>query len=378
MFDEYKKSGDYKSIIKEFKLAEKEMSLFNSFVKYLFRDMLKQNEKYIFEYDKKLVCLLGDVFTSKKNQVVSKYFVGGIICGKQPVCIDYQGFKIRICRASASEYKNYRKKYNLPAVDFSSIIEFQTEYPKERSQFEDVIIQILRLYRVGSVTVSGIETSYYFDFSQKGSREVTYYDKAHFKYLISIKDNKNIYSVINSLFDKIEKVLAIKVPESLTKEERKDFIRKNNTEFSLKIAIDRYNEALLNPRSNIYIRIMYIIMGLEALFNTDEDRETIGFKLKFRASKVIGLLGFDSVKVGSNISKGYGIRSKFAHGCVTEQKIKKELEIELIEYLRISICFFLYYPETKDSLVFDLNRSAYSNDADEIVSKKIEQIKKCI
>lgn len=80
----------------------------------------------------------------------------------------------------------------------------------------------------------------------------------------------------------------------------------------LTIAFNRYNDSLFNM--GIQERISVTVMGLEALFFKTDEKLELKYKLCIRISKILGLMGYDAIKINKTINEAYNIRSDFVHG----------------------------------------------------------------
>ncbi len=157
----------------------------------------------------------------------------------------------------------------------------------------------------------------------------------------------------------------------------KDANGRNNliTPLSYNFYCDALSETI--PSSK---RIAYIIIGLESIYSTIDDRDELSYKLRIRCAKIMSLIGYDSKNVANIIKIAYSIRSSFAHGKniknidkkLTKYNIKSvdEFETLLINYLRISIILEISL-ENKDSFLTDLD-NALIKDNDEFNKKYLK------
>ena len=148
--------------------------------------------------------------------------------------------------------------------------------------------------------------------------------------------------------------------------------------FSLQVAIERYEEAILQVNGDQAKRVAFAIMGMEALYNSDSDKETIGFKLKIRSSKILSFFGLNAIEIAKSISKAYGIRSSYAHGTATSKDLSFEFEEKIIDILRISIIIFLQIKITKPKFIQLMNESFYDKGRDKELISMLRNIKKAV
>lgn len=101
--------------------------------------------------------------------------------------------------------------------------------------------------------------------------------------------------------------------------------------------------AILN-QSTIEGRLASAIMSLEALFLKPEEKAELTYKLGLRTSKLLGMKGFEPIKVRNYLRQAYGIRSKFVHGSRIEKEDRDNATkflADILEYARMSIVTFM-------------------------------------
>ena len=169
-------------------------------------------------------------------------------------------------------------------------------------------------------------------------------------------DNSNDQNeLLTKLYSKIIESNVLKTAESDTKN------------YSLLISIERYKAALRIDPNKIDRKITEIIMGLESLYLQNE-KETLGYKLKYRIAQIANLLDHNhdhdlNLKI---LALSYAIRSAFAHGSPKSDSTKKELAklpkdfditYYLLNLLRQSILVFLFLTINKKELIALLDKS---------------------
>jgi len=95
----------------------------------------------------------------------------------------------------------------------------------------------------------------------------------------------------------------------------------------LSTAFDRYKETLLE-NATFERRVANAIMGLEALLS--EDTAELTFRLSNRAALLLSFFDLQALAVRNNLTKAYGIRSKYAHGGFLDEKHRKKIEAEFV------------------------------------------------
>lgn len=230
-------------------------------------------------------------------------------------------------------------------------IEFLGRQANEIQKKVNKAIGILRLFKVGSIKYSSYRmlSESVIDVMARGTLTSGDKETSLEKYLITKKEEKKLI--------KFWRLLEESLPKS--------FIGFDTSEIDNKtIAYNRYSDSLLH-NGVIERRIANVVMGLEALFMTDS--KELSYKLQTRVSRLLGLLGYDSIKIREVIKDAYGVRSKFAHGDQLSKKERLRLEkkygdiknllLQVLDYLRISIITVLIYNKEKEKLIKQIDNS---------------------
>lgn len=257
-------------------------------------------------------------------------------------------------------------------------IELLAKSGTELQEYIEKTIALLKLYNVGSVddilyrmysdTIIGITGSIGSNFRKLNLE----------KYSLSKKDETKLIEFWNKIFNIL--------PEG--------FFKFNPSEIDyLTIAYNRYKDSLLNDIPEK--RVANAVMGLEALYLNNEGE--LKFRLSKRISKIMGLLGYDAIKIDQMTLEAYNIRSKFVHGVhLKSDKIidyekrfrgekknnGKKLEIlnteenmndfirKIIELLRISIIVFIFQRNEKNN---DVKKELINLIDDSLIDKEKEK-----
>lgn len=178
-------------------------------------------------------------------------------------------------------------------------------------------------------------------------------------YIIYQKDKEKIVELFNLLSSSFDKIF--------TDEKLRSYI----------IALERYEWALMG-NYDFDRRLLFVLMGLEALYQKD-DKERFNqlIRLSMRLPKLFKYLGWNPNKIQQIIRKAYYYRSKIAHGGDYgenwETDIKK-LFPEILNYLRISLLFFLYrIPVTKNTNIALIDESLLIDSKDNELKSIIEE-----
>lgn len=253
----------------------------------------------------------------------------------------------------------------------SSILEINisTQEQKECSVFINNIFNCLRLFKLGSILPIETETIkktiiWPSAKSRSFSGEVYFAFK---KYTIQESDVDIFTKFINYIVDKL-------------------YFDKNNKFFwSLGIAIDRYNSALLETTDSER-RLMISVMGLESLFSLPKEKGENAYKLSIRVAKLLGFMNFEGRSVKKLIQQAYKFRNEVVHGLYMDQGKRKEINKilpEILNYLRISIIFFLLNQNINkgeminkiDNSLIDINQSGVLN---KLIERTTEEFKELL
>jgi len=283
----------------------------------------------------------------------NKVFLTGISAPNKQnnISFEYLGRNVEIRRPTPQEYVEKSNKLKFQFSSFTAILTVTSFGRNEKQLNIERIIQVLRLYKLGSISNLGSEqTSYY-----KNSHSSTfpgYFKHNYFTYNLTKRERIDLATLILNIYDRLENISKLKFKKKIKASESMDFC--------LKVAIDRYEESLLARTGDQDKRLTFAIMGLEAIYNLDSEKQLIAFKLKLRVAKIMGIFGLDPFEVSSNLTKAYDVRSKFAHGTITNNDIDFDFERNIINYLRISILYFLHYTKSKQDFVSEINKTFIS------------------
>lgn len=148
---------------------------------------------------------------------------------------------------------------------------------------------------------------------------------------------------------------------------------------SVTIAYNRYSDSLFQ-NGILERRIANAVMGLEALFLKSGEVHELVYRLSFRISKLLSLLGFDPHEVRKIVKDAYSVRNIFAHGGHLSYRGKKKIELKyknvtnflrsLLEYLRISIIVMVLGSKEKDEFI-DLIDDSFVDEKQESLLKSV-------
>ena len=248
--------------------------------------------------------------------------------------------------------------------------------PRQVQNKVQLIISILRLYRVGSIkhisykmyTKSIID----FGFGSVGTIEVLAPSE---KYVIKNEDVAQFKEFFNLMIDHVPK----------------NFDEFTDSDVNhLSTAYKRYCDFLLGSNSDEK-KITNLVMGLESLFLKVEEKQELSFRLKMRIAKMLSNFGFNPKEVKKIIAKAYDLRSLYVHGGHISYKERTELEEKfdnvsqfiktLSNYLRISILIFILIGISKIEFLDKIDYSFIDKDENnrfEILTKSINNTLKII
>jgi len=152
----------------------------------------------------------------------------------------------------------------------------------------------------------------------------------------------------------------------------------------LTIAYNRYSDSL-SKNGILERRVANAVMGLEALFLKDDEIQELAYRLSFRVSKLLSLLGYDPHEVKEAVSDAYKVRNRFVHGGHLSHKEKKKIEskykdvrnflLQLLEYLRISIIVMMLSGREKDEIMDLIEDSFIDKKREEMLNGIISRTK---
>ena len=253
----------------------------------------------------------------------------------------------------------------------SSILEINLSTKEERECFTYInnIFNSLRLYKLGSILPLETETIkktiiWQSAKSRSFSGEIYFAFK---KYTIQESHIDTFTKFINFITDELY------------------FDKKSKNFWSLGIAIDRYNSALLEKTDGDR-RLMISVMGLESLFSLPRERGENAYKLSIRVAKLLGFMNFEVEKVKELVQKAYSFRNEVVHGLYMTQNKRNEVnEIlpEILNYLRISIIIFLLNKNIgKINMLIKIDNSLIninqSRDLKKLIEKTTEEFKELL
>lgn len=241
-------------------------------------------------------------------------------------------------------------------------IEFLGRGANEIQRRVEQLIAILRLFKVGSVKWMRYRmySDSITDLMAHGTLTSGRTKAALEKYLVTEEDVPKL----RKFWQAISNVIPSSFFESgITK-----------TDY-LTVAYNRYSDSLFQ-NGILERRIANAVMGLEALFLKSGEVHELVYRLSFRASKLLSLLGYGPYEVKKIVTDAYKVRNIFAHGGHLSYKEKKKIESKygdvmnflrpLLDYLRISIIVMMLNGREKDEFIDSIE--------DSFVDKKREEM----
>ena len=354
-----------KAISKQYNIAEKDAKFYLiQFINKIVALALEEN------VDSESVSILIDVFIHDLEKRPVEWIVTAWLHGiemKADVIELERGIMIRKPRSDDLEYEfplfEFLLEHTIPQFTLlfppSAILEMKKQFVSQPQAIAEIkMVELtLQLCRVGSVSVSRIEWRP-LSFLRSGVGRSTPFNipPPRFKYTLDEED-KNI---LPAFFEKLKR--KIRIDEKALR---------YLTEAYLKIAILRYQDALLKPE-DVFAKIAYAVMGLDALYL--EGGGEAQYKLAQRAAKLLGLFGEDPEEVYDILKNdAYKIRSAYVHGNEPPKTKRKPNEIlnSVIEYLRKSILIFMHASKNKKELLDLIDRAMRDK-------KSADELRKCI
>lgn len=154
------------------------------------------------------------------------------------------------------------------------------------------------------------------------------------------------------------------------------------------IAYKRYCDALLND-GIIERRITNSVMGLEALIaKPTGEMQELRYRISTRASKVLGLFGYNQYEVRDTVKDAYRIRSIFAHGGQLTSEQKRRLEsrykdmkrilLTLLEYLRVTLLIMMLVAKRKNEFIDLIDDSLIDPAKEEQINSSVSWMRNII
>ena len=260
------------------------------------------------------------------HPVLATVYLSGLTLESEQINLDTH----TILRQTRVTDRESRKQHSdFPMIPFpSSVLEFR--YERHYNDYQVVheairrYTKLLRLFHPCSIQR---------DYFQMDMDTVTAPRKMHSNYSWPLSVWHIYYLTRPQEAAMLHFLQNFKLPANLIALEKKpDYIS---------TAHDRYREALCSI-APIEQRIANAIMGLEALLS--DSLMELSFRLSCRTAKLVGLVGYDALKVKRDLGMAYTIRSNYAHGGFIDAKERKKIETKfepldsfamtLIDYLR--------------------------------------------
>ena len=216
---------------------------------------------------------------------------------------------------------------------------YRSREQKEMYDEVDIILNCLRLFRLGSVfsVKTEMHPKSFLTFGGTSTPNLRF--SPTYKYCISGQD-------ISKLKDLIERIKTL-LPK------RSSQVVSGEID-PIVISIQRYNDALLKPES-IESRITSAITCFEALYLKAKERMELSHRLSQRASALLRLFDFTPLEVYNTLIQAYDIRSTFIHGSQIkpeEHRNAAKLAEKTLEYARVSLLVFLQLKQLIDKEKF--------------------------
>ncbi|MBC7330554.1 hypothetical protein H5T88_09380 [bacterium] len=250
-------------------------------------------------------------------------------------------------------------------------IEIETTNGKALTDKIELISKFLRLFRVGGVkTVHTFMTSEALSMVPSQSFPLNYLPPPTPPYTVREEDEERL----RNFWGKIEKPLLNLYNPTQAQNNKLEHIFVANT---------FYEDALLRE-GRFEERVAKVVMGLEALLMLEEQEAS--YRLRLRAAKLLGLLGFDAVDVKNRLREAYKIRSGYVHGEFLSKEQEKSISNKygdqqaflhtILDYLRLLIITSCLCKMSKNKLVKLLDDAFVDqNKNDELVANLSEAIK---
>jgi len=289
---------------------------------------------------------------------ISKFYVLGLYIKAEQVGMYLGADILRVKSPTPESVAEFEDAFEV-GNDFHSIIEIETISNDAHIKFNDFFHKYLlpiSLYNIMDVDFVAQLTHSYFK-SHFGLFSHGYKGAKYPNHKFVIKDTDDFCNKVTLFYTKLVDQNIYNPSENESKA------------YSIHIALDRYKNATTIDKNEIDRKITEIIMGLEALYLSDE-KETLGFKLKYRITQVFVQLETSYESLLTITGVAYNIRSSFAHGSAKSTSLKKSLKKVserygdiipiLLNILRESLLIFLFLDIEKKLFIELLNSSFVS------------------
>ncbi|MEM5868848.1 MAG: HEPN domain-containing protein [Candidatus Aenigmatarchaeota archaeon] len=250
-------------------------------------------------------------------------------------------------------------------------IEFLGRGANEIQKRVERSIVILRLFKVGSI--KWIRYHMYSDSITDLTAHATITSG-------EIRETLETYSVTEEDVPKLKKfwqVINDAIPPS--------FFELGITKIDhLTVAYNRYSDCLFQ-NGILERRIANAVMGLEALFLKSNEAQELIYRLSFRTSKLLSLLGHDPYEVKKIVSDAYKIRNLFVHGGHLSYEKRRKIKSKygdirnflraLLNYLRITIIVMMLSNREKDEFIDLIDNSFIDKRSEEMLNSIISKAK---
>jgi len=247
---------------------------------------------------------------------------------------------------SKKENKKYHKEiinqFDIENLIFDNSFNYnlfsKADSDEEIFTYNETIQNALRLYKLGSIFVTGI--IYKKTLIKKKRRLSLGYPNYTQTFSYEIKKDE-----IKSFQKFIKTFMLIFKNQSDTVTFR-----------PISIALERFNWALLE-NVGIDRKLMYAVMGLEPLLLLENDTSGQSYALSLRLSQLLSCYGIKDDDIRVNIMQAYSYRNKVVHGRKYPngwEKSFSKLLPQILNYLRITINFMLLNTFKKHTEVEDL------------------------
>jgi hypothetical protein len=263
----------------------------------------------------------------EKIQLASDYIL------RRPTAADFE-----------TEVRYGLPEIHMPGLDmYSAVLEFhlRTRQPFEVQREVEVVLDLLRLFRLGSVVArnAAMKPKSYLQFGGTFGYQLTQL-VASYRYGLGHQDTQALDLLVKKLKAVITEYSTYAVPAIAGD--------------ALSIAFQRFKEALFLAGAN-EARITSAITCLEALFLKAEERAELAHRLGQRVGALLAFAGVKPIEAYTKVAQAYDIRSAFIHGspiAPDHQKSAPGLCESVLNYARLALLFMFQF-RAKQGAEFD-------------------------
>ncbi len=305
------------------------------------------------------------ILENSPQQMHIQAWIEGILIDSEAYTI-HKGIKLRRIQKSDLEYENMLTPtilHKKPPKVTPVILEMKIRGRETREAQEelDLILSILRLYRVGCVYSSHTkiekESSLWGGFVTTGDGRI-----CSLRYTLSSDELDNLSAFIDRMYTITPSVLKRMDSEKIT---------------PMDVSFDRYNEGIAKSYP-VEASIASTISCMESLLFRENEQSELARTLAQRVASLLQHFGLNPVEVYNKMKRAYDIRSRYVHGGFVEKKQRGNLgdfRKSILNFARLCLIVYLQINDKqRTSLISQLDNSLLSDTAKTRVAETVSKL----